>query len=144
MNRVNFIHIPKNAGMTIRHCPELKSRILLSTPDRHISPEYTKSLLMTMNKYHEHHGYEHARWRDLREDVQANQSFAIVRNPWSKVISRYTFLMNHFSPDHPKYQTMMDHPTYEAKSFEEFSSQIYIIFRSLCVKFYTFVFRFDC
>ncbi|MGV7235182.1 MAG: hypothetical protein ACQ9ET_02895 [Nitrosomonadaceae bacterium] len=117
MNRVNFIHIPKNGGMTIRHCPELKSRILLSSPNRHISPEYTKTLLAQMNKYGEHHGYEHARWRDLNKAAHAFKSFAVVRNPWSKVVSRYTFLMHLFDKGNER---VIQSPHYSQKPFEEF------------------------
>ena len=91
MSKINFIHIPKNAGMTIRIAPELSGKISVSTSNNHISSEYTKELLATMDHYGEHHGYEHARWRDLNTEVQKNKSFAIIRNPWSKVVSRYTF-----------------------------------------------------
>ncbi len=92
MDKIHFIHIPKNGGMSIRKAPELKQRITTSTKNNHISPEYTNNLLKTMNKYNEHHGYEHARWRDLKESLKNGKSFAIVRNPWSKVVSRYTFM----------------------------------------------------
>jgi len=91
MTKINFIHIPKNAGMTIRRAPELSRLISISGPGNHISPEYSKNVLETMNKYNQHHGYEHARWRDLKDSLRKNKSFAIVRNPWSKVVSRYTF-----------------------------------------------------
>jgi hypothetical protein len=37
-------------------------------------------------------GYEHARWIDIKPEVRENfKSFAIVRNPWSRVVSRYFF-----------------------------------------------------
>jgi len=87
----HFIHIPKNGGMTIRHSPHLKGKITLSTPNNHITPEYTKRLKAQMVKYGEHHGNEHARWRDLKENIRNGECFAVIRNPWSKVVSRYTY-----------------------------------------------------
>lgn len=117
MDKVNFIHIPKNGGTTIQRTTELRGRILPTRAKRLISTTYTKNLLETMNKYGEHHGYGHARWRDLKEDVRANTSFAIVRNPWSKVVSRYTYLMRLFNN---KNKRVIQSPHYAGKTFEEF------------------------
>ena len=88
----HFVHIPKNGGMTIRRSPQLKPLITLSLPINHISPEYTLNLKKTMKRDGEHPGPHHARWRDLKDSIRKNGTcFAIVRNPWSKVVSRYTF-----------------------------------------------------
>ena len=87
----HFIHIPKNGGMTVRRAPQLANKITLSTPDNHINKEYTANLLKAMKKAGEHHGYQHARWRDLKESIRNGRCFAVVRNPWSKVVSRYLF-----------------------------------------------------
>lgn len=87
-----FIHIPKNGGMAIRRCEELKGQILVACRGNHISDAYSGSLLKVMNAAGEHHGYEHARWQDWRVDLrEGNPAFAIVRNPWSRVVSRWTF-----------------------------------------------------
>ena len=87
-----FIHIPKNAGCTIRLNKELKNKIIDASPKTHISKAYTASLLDTMNTLGDHHGHAHARWRDFRGDLRANhQAFTIVRNPWARVVSRYFF-----------------------------------------------------
>jgi len=126
MNRIHFIHIPKNGGMTIRRAPMLKHRITTSTPGHHISPEYTQQLLATMNKYGEHHGYQHARWRDLKPSTRKGKCFAIVRNPWSKVVSRYTFMMLALTPGTPGYNRTNANPTYSEKSFEEFLEERHI------------------
>ena len=117
MGRINFIHIPKNGGMTIRKSADLAGLISLSIPNNHKSPAYTKAVLDQMNKYGEHHGYEHARWRDLKPSIQKNPSFAIVRNPWSKVVSRYTFLMQAFANGN---KLVHESPYYSEKTFEEF------------------------
>lgn len=86
----HFIHIPKNGGMTIRKGLK-KNKVSCSAPKFHKNKNYTDSLLRVMNKEGEHHGYEHARWRDLNKRAQDKQCFAIVRNPWSRVVSRFTF-----------------------------------------------------
>jgi hypothetical protein len=125
MKKYHFIHIPKNGGMTIRRS-QLMGNIATSTPGSHISPEYTKALHEQMAKYYEHHGNEHARWRDLNKEAQGRKCFAIVRNPWSKVVSRYTFLMSMFNPSHGSYNKMVNHPTYEPKSFEEFLEERHV------------------
>lgn len=87
-----FIHIPKNAGMTIRRSPMLNNRIMLAGSDIHKSPEYSKAVLDKMNSLGDHHGFEHARWRDVHPSVRdRNNAFAVVRNPWDRVVSRYFF-----------------------------------------------------
>jgi len=91
-NRKIFVHIPKNAGMTIRHSVFLKQKILVNTSNTHKSPEYTQRLLDTMALTGDHHGIEHARWRDLHPDYTGRfRAFAVVRNPWDRVVSRYFF-----------------------------------------------------
>jgi hypothetical protein len=67
INKKIFVHIPKNAGMTIRHSPFLKDRILINGAHTHKSQEYTNKLLETMKAIGDHHGIEHARWIDLKE-----------------------------------------------------------------------------
>ena len=87
-----FIHIPKNAGMTIRRSPMLNNRIMLAGSNIHKSPEYSKAVLDKMNSLGDHHGFEHARWRDVHPSVRdRNVAFAVVRNPWDSVVSRYFF-----------------------------------------------------
>lgn len=90
LSRKIFVHIPKNAGMTIRH--GLGDKIWVNDPSKHISHKYTEGLMEQMRKTNDHHGAEHARWRDLREDYR-NQfgAFAVARNPWDRVVSRYFF-----------------------------------------------------
>jgi hypothetical protein len=87
-----FIHIPKNAGTTVRLSPILKGRIIESVPQNHKSKEYSAAVKAHMDKIGDHHGYEHARWRDLKPTLtSAYDAFAVIRNPWSRVVSRYLF-----------------------------------------------------
>ena len=87
-----FIHIPKNAGMTIRRSPMLSNRIMLAGSNIHKSPDYSKAVLDKMNSLGDHHGFEHARWRDVHPSVRdRNVAFAVIRNPWDRVVSRYFF-----------------------------------------------------
>lgn len=92
MSRKIFIHIPKNAGMTIRHSPYLKDKIFVAGADLHKNALYTKQLKHTMTSTGDHHGNEHARWRDLNPNYTGKyKAFAIIRNPWDRVVSRYFF-----------------------------------------------------
>jgi len=76
--------------MTVRR--GLADRIMVAGPGNHKSAEYTAALVATMRKSRDARGYEHARWRDWHKDLRAEYTaFAIIRNPWSRVASRYWF-----------------------------------------------------
>ncbi len=78
--------------MTIRHSAFLKDRILVNNAGTHKSKQYTQELLETMNAIGDHHGIEHARWRDLNVPYREQyRAFAVIRNPWDRVVSRYFF-----------------------------------------------------
>lgn len=87
-----FIHIPKNAGMTVRKSPMLTNKIIAAGPSTHKSKEYTQAVLAKMNSLGDHHGFEHARWRDIHPRIRdSHDAFAVIRNPWDRVVSRYFF-----------------------------------------------------
>ena len=91
-NKKLFIHIPKNAGMTIRRSDNLRDKIVVARRHRLLSTEYSSELLATMKRTGDHHGFEHARWRDINPRVtNIYNSFAVIRNPWARVVSRFLF-----------------------------------------------------
>lgn len=122
MARKMFIHIPKNGGMTIRKSPDIRPKVICATPNFHVSPEYSRELKRVMDYHNEHEGYEHARWidwnKDLREEYTA---FAIIRNPWDRVVSRYVFAKKvmHYEGTQP-----LDY--IDASSFEAFLDTRYV------------------
>lgn len=112
-----FIHIPKNGGMSLRH--GLKGKIK-TTSKNDVPPDYAKEFLATMKKHNEHAGFEHARWRDLNDKAKRDRCFAIVRNPWARVVSRYTFMMTAFENGTIQKRGQKQ---YKKWSFEEFLEQ---------------------
>lgn len=77
-----FIHIPKNAGVSIRKAPELSGRIVSAEAYFYRSRAQVRAVRAAMAAKGEHHGIQHARWRDLDPKVTARLScVAILRNP---------------------------------------------------------------
>lgn len=116
-----FIHIPKCAGMTIRNSEVLAGNIIPAVPKTHKSPEYTKALEEQMKSQGDHHGHEHARWRDLNWKYQSYDCFAVARNPWDRVVSRYFFARK------TKYvEKKPDAQNTKCDSFEEFLEERHV------------------
>jgi len=85
-----FIHIPKNGGMTIRRSPLVNVQV--ATENTHASPAYTAALKKKMKQTNDHPGIEHCPLRFINASLWFNhRPFAIVRNPWDRVVSRYFF-----------------------------------------------------
>lgn len=77
--------------MTIRRSPMLVNKIIPAVPQLHKSPQYSQAVKAHMDSIGDHHGFEHARWRDLNDKAKSLQAFAVIRNPWDRVVSRYFF-----------------------------------------------------
>ena len=87
-----FIHIPKNGGMAVRNSKELRRRLIFSDPYFHISREYTNAVCRTMAYDKKSYNLRHARLRDIHPNVVSRvQPIAIIRNPWRRTLSRFTF-----------------------------------------------------
>lgn len=78
--------------MTIRRSNIARPKVMLATPDTHKNQNYSISVRNKMQQLGEHDGFEHARWKDINKELQDKMIFfAIVRNPWDRVVSRYFF-----------------------------------------------------
>ena len=88
-----FVHLPKNGGMSIRHSSmtgPLKGKVKVCTPDTH-KAGHANSVKLTMDRQGDHSGWEHIAWRNLNDEAKKLQAFAVIRNPWDRVVSRYFF-----------------------------------------------------
>ena len=77
--------------MTIRGSKEFEDKLI---PVQRKWIANFKDFNQTMKSYGERDvkGVEHARWIDISPAITSQyESFAVVRNPWSKVVSRYLF-----------------------------------------------------
>lgn len=112
-----FIHIPKNAGMTIRHGSTggpLRDRVQIATKETHISREYSDKVNEVMRKSGDHHGWEHARWRDIHPNYRNKMKcFAVTRNPWDRVVSRYFFIKKIIEVERKEKATYSDVSSFE-------------------------------
>ncbi len=87
-----FIHIPKNGGLTIRDSRLMRRKVIFADPYFHVSRDYTRALSTVMAESGHHHGAQHARLIDIDPLVRARvQPVAVVRNPFSRVFSRFTY-----------------------------------------------------
>ena len=78
--------------MTIRKNDQIRRKVLLGHPNNLKNASYVQGVTQKMHDTKDHAGYEHARWRDWKQDLkETHQAVAIVRNPWDRVCSRYMF-----------------------------------------------------
>jgi len=88
MDKVIFIHIPKNGGMTIQHNDVFKSKVYIHSWKK-----------------------EHRHWRylDMKDDkIKKYKTFAIVRNPWSRIVSRFMWSKVAWPEKYPKFTSFED------------------------------------
>lgn len=111
-----FIHIPKSAGMSVRHGLKHEIKVAGNRNKDYGLPGYAKALEAYMEMRGEHHGRQHARWRDVCAELKSRPAFAVVRNPWARVASRYFFARFVATQKHKP-----EHVNYDAKqSFDSF------------------------
>ena len=107
--------------MTIRKSPLLGNRIIVAGPNLHKNSAYTKELHATMSRLGDHHGNEHARWIDLNPDVTGSyDAFAVIRNPWDRVVSRYFFAKKVIEVERKVDKSYADVSSFEAFLEERF------------------------
>lgn len=113
-----FIHIPKNAGMTVRHHESTSRPYIQPVTENMLPPDTVKAFrkAMTDNGFTHplHYNTEHARWRDLKPEFKTQKSFAILRNPWDRVVSRYFFAKKVIEVEKKHDNTLADVSSFEA------------------------------
>lgn len=98
MQKYIFIHIPKTGGLSIKQ--SLSDLMPPNYAKDMISEEYVENVKAMMNTYNFDHQFEHCRWRDLSEQYRnAYKAVAIIRNPWSRIVSRYNYA-KYLAPEH--------------------------------------------
>lgn len=85
-----FLHIAKNAGSSIKKSN--LSEVEFVHPG-HLRGDYLADLKAAMNKEGLTSHAGHAGWRDLKPEHQEKDCFAVIRNPWARTVSRYTFYL---------------------------------------------------
>jgi len=90
--RYLFVHIPKNAGVSMRAAPQLRWKMVGVHKTFLRDRDYLLALRRAMGEAGQHHGIAHARLRDIKPWlVRRLQPVAILRNPWARVVSRFRF-----------------------------------------------------
>ena len=116
-----FIHIPKSAGMTIRRSLKLANVIRPVELNDFTNKEYYTKLKAKMDQIGDHHGLEHARFKDLNQGATNNlKAFAVIRNPWDRVASRYFFAKQVIEIENKYEKTKHDISSFEAFLDERF------------------------
>ena len=99
-----FIHIPKNGGMTLYNAnkPIFNNRLIWANKDL-LNKKHVRAARLSKNWTGDMR-FSHARWRDYNQSVtNKHQAFAFIRNPWSRVISRYTYALKKRKAKHWRY-----------------------------------------
>lgn len=92
MRRI-LIHIPKTGCNTLQREPRLRD-VLVDFGPKQMPAGYVAQVWDQMTRYNLKPQWKHCRWRDLsREFTDQHDAVAIVRNPWSKLVSQYRFAL---------------------------------------------------
>jgi len=87
-----FVHIPKTGGVAIKRHPPLVNQIISARPFFYRNQAQVAEIRQQMRLAGEHHGLAHARIIDISPRIiKQCKPFAIVRNPWSRTVSRWKF-----------------------------------------------------
>jgi hypothetical protein len=87
-----FVHIPKTGGVAIKRHSPLLNQIISARPFFYRDQHHVFELRRQMRLVGECHGLAHARLIDINPKIiQSCKPFAIVRNPWSRTVSRWKF-----------------------------------------------------
>ena len=87
-----FIHIPKNAGVSMRKAPQLHWKMVGVHKTFLKDAAYLDALRLEMGAAGQHHGIGHARLRDVKPwIVRRLRPIAVLRNPWARTVSRFRF-----------------------------------------------------
>lgn len=108
--------------MSIRHSiKQNKLPITFTLPEHMYNRKYYNEFVRVMRENGEHAGsaFAHGRYIDLSPKIRNKTCFAFVRNPWSRVVSRYTFLIITQEQGNKR-------KGYKKKSFEEFLEERHV------------------
>lgn len=104
--------------MTIRHHESKARPYITPVTENMLPPNKVKSFREAMTKngftHPSHYNTEHARWRDLRPDLKETKAFAVLRNPWDRVVSRYFFAKKVIEVERKHDNSLADVSSFEA------------------------------
>lgn len=91
INRYNFgfIHIPKNAGSSIKASHIVNDFGIKIKLDNIIDKELCN---LTLGKFGFQYDSNHCRYKDITDKERELKIFSIVRNPWEREVSKYFYL----------------------------------------------------
>ncbi|MBN9672669.1 sulfotransferase family 2 domain-containing protein [Roseibium aggregatum] len=87
--------------MAIRSIEELQPRMIIVSRRRLVSSDYAENLKASMERLGHKPAYAHARLIDVDKSARKGTiPFAVVRNPWARVVSRFKFAVQTRSAVH--------------------------------------------
>lgn len=128
-----FIHIPKNAGLSIKRSPAINTRIQ-SIKHKGVGLQINcREAQSYLQRIGEAYGLGHARWIDLDKKLKRMVSFAVVRNPWDRTVSRYCFAKKLIEVEKVWPSTYADISSFEAflEERHKWGDKEYLWFRAI-------------